>query len=324
MFAQGDRGTITGTIADPAGAVIPNAPIQAKNTQTGSVYDIAATATGNYTLPGLPAGSYEISVTVPGFKNYLRTGLTVEVAATMRIDITLEIGSATESVTVSDSAPLLKTESGELSHNVTSQRLNELPVLGIGQGQAGSSGIRNPNAVLNIIPGAYYTANSEVKVNGAPDNTQALRIDGLDATSSGVPGTPAQSQPSVDAIQEITVQTSNFSAEYGQVGGGFFNVTMKSGTNKFHGSAYDYFVNESFNAAQPFTDNGQGSKLKPRQRRQDYGFTIGGPVKIPGVYDGHDKTFFFFNWEEFREFSLQNTTSQTVPIHPFVVSGVFL
>ena len=314
MFAQGDRGTITGTIADPAGAVVPNAPIQAKNTQTGSLYAIAATATGNYTLPGLPAGSYELSVSVPGFKNYVRTGLTVEVAATMRIDITLEIGSATESVTVSDSAPLLKTESGELSHNVTSQRLNELPVLGIGQGQAGSSGIRNPNAVLNIIPGAYYTANSEVKVNGAPDNTQALRIDGLDATSSGVPGTPAQSQPSVDAIQEITVQTSNFSAEYGQVGGGFFNVTMKSGTNKFHGSGYDYFVNEAFNAAQPFTDNGSGGKLKPRQRRQDYGFTIGGPVKIPGVYDGHDKTFFFFNWEEFREFSLQNTTSQTVPI----------
>ena len=321
-FAQGDRGTITGTVVDPAGAVVPNAPIQVKNAQTGSLYDIAATATGNYTLPGLPAGAYELSVRVPGFKNYTRTGLTVEVAATIRIDVTLEIGSATESVTVSDAAPLLKTESGELSHNVTSQRLNELPVLGIGQGQAGSSGIRNPNAVLNIIPGAYYTANSEVKVNGAPDNTQALRIEGLDATNSGVPGTPAQSQPSIDAIQEITVQTSNFSAEYGQVGGGFFNVTMKSGTNKIHGTGYDYFVNEAFNAASPFTDNGAGGKIKTRNRRQDYGFTIGGPVVIPKIYNGHDKTFFFFNWEEFREFSLQNTVSQTVPI-PAYRSGDF-
>jgi hypothetical protein len=218
---------------------------------------------------------------------------------------------------VSDAAPLLKTESGELSHNVTSTRLNSLPVLGIGQGQAGSSGIRNPNAVLNLIPGAYYTANSEVRVNGAPDNTQALRIEGLDATNSGTPGTPAQSQPSVDAIAEITVQTSNFAAEYGQVGGGFFNVTMKSGTNKFHGTAYDYIVTESLNAAQPFTDNGSGGKVKPRQRRQDYGFTFGGPVWIPKVYDGHDKTFFFFNWEEFREFSIQNTTSQTVPIQAY-------
>ncbi len=313
MFAQGDRGTITGTIIDPGGAVVPNAPIVVKNSETGATYQIASTTTGNYTLPGLPAGTYELNVTVSGFKTYTRTGLTIAVAATVRIDVALELGNATESVTVSDAAPLLKTESGELSHNVTSDRLNTLPVLGIGAGQAGSSGIRNPNAVLSLIPGAYYTANSEVRVNGAPDNTQSLRIEGLDATNSGTPGTPAQSQPSVDAIQEITVQTSNFAAEYGQVGGGFFNVTMKSGTNKFHGTGYDYLVNEALNAAQPFTDNGSGGKIKTRARRQDYGFTIGGPVLIPKIYDGHDKTFFFFNWEEFREFTLQNTTSQTVP-----------
>ena len=313
-FAQGDRGTLTGTIIDPGGAVVSNAPIVVKNADTGATYEIASTATGNYTLPGLPAGNYELSVTVSGFKSYTRTGIGIAVAATVRIDVALELGATTESVTVTDAAPLLKTESGEMSHNVGSDRLNALPVLGIGAGQAGSSGIRNPNAVLNLIPGAYYTPNSEVRVNGTPDNTQALRIEGMDATNSGTPGTPAQSQPSVDAIQEITVQTSNFSAEYGQVGGGFFNVTMKSGTNKFHGTGYDYIVNEALNAGQPFTDNGSGGKLKTRARRQDYGFTFGGPVWIPKVYDGHDKTFFFFNWEEFREFTLQNTVSQTVPI----------
>ena len=113
LFAQGDRGTITGTIADPAGAVVASAPIQARNVETGSVYSAESSATGNYTLSQLPAGAYEVSATVAGFKKYVRQGLTVEVAQTLRIDISLEVGSATESVTVTEAAPLLKTESGD-------------------------------------------------------------------------------------------------------------------------------------------------------------------------------------------------------------------
>ena len=161
-------------------------------------------------------------------------------------------------MTVNEAAPLLKTESGELSHNVGSDRLDSLPVLGIGSTQAGSAGIRNPYAVTQIIPGTYWVPNSIVRVNGAPNNTQALRIEGLDASNSFTPGVPAQSQPSVDAIQEFGIQTSNFAAEFGQVGGGFFNVTMKSGTNQYHGTGYDYFVNEVLNAGTPFTNNGNG------------------------------------------------------------------
>src|SRR5258705_160036 len=134
LFAQGDRGTITGTISDPTGALVASAPVEARNTQTGALYQAASTATGNYTLAQLPAGLYEVSVTVPGFKKYVRQGLQVEVAATLRIDVALEIGSATEVLTVTEAAPLLKTESGELSHNIAAQRLNDLPILGIGAG----------------------------------------------------------------------------------------------------------------------------------------------------------------------------------------------
>src|ERR1700674_847182 len=120
-LAQSDRGTITGTISDPAGALVPAAPVQARNVETGALYEAASSATGNYTLAQLPTGNYELSVTVTGFKKYVRQNLVLPVAQTLRIDITLEVGSNAESITVSEAAPLLKTETGELSHNVTSQ-----------------------------------------------------------------------------------------------------------------------------------------------------------------------------------------------------------
>jgi hypothetical protein len=315
-FAQGDRGTITGTVSDPAGAVVASAAIEAKHVETGAVYPTQSTNTGNYTLSQLPFGSYEISVTVPGFKKYVRQGLDVGVAQTLRIDIALAVGNAAESVTVSEAAPLLKTESGELSHNVTSDRLDNLPVLGIGT-SASSAGIRNPLAVVQILPGTYSVLNSIVKINGAPSNTMSIRIEGQDATNGYVPATPAQNQPSVDAIQEYAIQTSNFAAEYGQVGGGFFNLTMKSGTNQYHGTAYDYFVNEVLNAGQPYTNDGNGNLLRPVARRNDYGFTVGGPVSIPHLYNGRDKTFFFFNWEQYRETQNINTQSITVPVQAY-------
>jgi hypothetical protein len=307
VFAQGDRGTITGAVSDPAGAIVANAPIQAKNIETGSAYEAATTNTGNYTLSQLPAGTYEVTVTVPGFKKYVRSGLEVQVAATVRVDVALAVGSASESVTVTGDAPLLKTESGELSHNVSTDTMDTLPIMGIGSSVAGSSAIRNPQAVAYLLPGAYVAENSNLRVNGAPGNTASYRLEGQDASNGQVPATQAQVQPSVDAIQEVTIQTSNFSAEYGQVGGGFFNYTMRSGTNQFHGSVYDYAVNEAFNANTPWVN------AKPTARRHDYGVTIGGPVDIPKIYNGHDKTFFFFNWEQYRETETINNILLTVP-----------
>src|SRR5580658_4329488 len=126
-FAQSDRATITGTVSDPAGAVIANAPIQARNIETGVVYPAATSTTGNYTIAQLPVGTYELSVTVTGFKKWIRPSLTVEVAQILRVDAQLEVGSSAESVTVTGEAPLLDTETGDLRHSVTVDRLNDLP-----------------------------------------------------------------------------------------------------------------------------------------------------------------------------------------------------
>ena len=306
LYSQGGRGTITGTVSDPAGAVVAGAPIQTKNVETGAVYDVTTSTTGNYTFSQLPVGTYEVVVSVAGFKKYTRNSLVVEVAAVVRVDIALEVGSASESVTVNESAPLLKTESGELSHNVQTTTMDSLPILGIGSSIAGSAGIRNPQAVMYLIPGAYVQQNANVRVNGSPGNTASYRVEGQDITN-GNQITQAQQQPSVDAIQEVTVQTSNFAAEYGQVGGGLLNYAMKSGTNQLHGSAYDYAVNEIFNANTPWVNT------KAKSRRHDYGFTVGGPVVLPKVYNGHDKTFFFFNWEQYRETQTVNNLFLTVP-----------
>ena len=302
VFAQSDRGTITGTVTDPAGAVVANAAVEARNTATGVAYQAASTSTGNYTIAQLPVGTYDVSAAVPGFKKYIRQGIAVGVAEVLRIDLALEVGAATESVTVQADAPLLRTETGDISHQIKANTMDLLPILGIGASQAGSAGIRNPYAATELIPGTMWQANNQVRVNGAPNNTQSFRIEGQDASNSGTPGVPAQTQPSVDAIEEFAIQTSNYAPEYGQVGGGMFNVTMKSGTNQFHGTGYEFFVNEVFNAGQPFTDAAAGTgNPRARNRRNDYGFTIGGPVWIPKVYNGHDKTFFFFNWEQSRQ-----------------------
>src|SRR5579862_938609 len=145
-FAQTDRGTITGTITDPAGAVVPNAPIEAKNIATGAVYLAASSGTGNYTIAQLPFGTYEISVTVAGFKKYVRTGIGVEVAGIDRIDVVLEVGATTESVVVNAEASLLKSESTEVSYTVPTDTLDELPIMTLTGAPAGffnSSGLGN-------------------------------------------------------------------------------------------------------------------------------------------------------------------------------------
>ena len=136
-----------------------------------------------------------------------------------------------------------------------------------------------------------------------------MRVEGQDSTNGISSSVQSATQPSVEAIQEFAVQTSNFAAEFGQAGGGLFNVTMRSGTNQFHGSGYDYFVNEALNAGVPFTNNGKGGLLRPRVRRNDYGFSLGGPVEIPKLYNGRDKTFFFFNFEQYRETVITNNDS---------------
>jgi len=296
---------MTGTVSDPAGAVVASAAIEARNTETGAVYQVASSATGNYTIVQLPAGNYEFSVTVPGFKKLVRPGLIIQAAQTIRVDAALEVGNATESVTINAEAPLLKTESGELSQTIEAAVMDALPLLQVG---ASSSGIRNPYNIVALLPGSYYTpvattftTGPTVRINGGVTSSETFLVDGMDGTNLMSQGINQQTAPGTDSIQEWTVQTSNFSAEFGQAGSAVMNVTMKSGTNQYHGSAYNYLQNEVLNSAQPFSiqPGSPNEHIRPVVRRNDYGVTLGGPIRIPKLYDGRNKTFFFFNWEQY-------------------------
>jgi len=312
-FAQTDRGTITGSVTDSQGAVIPNAKVAVVNNETGAPYDTVTTPTGNYTLAQLPAGSYALTVDVTGFKKYEQKNVVVQSAQTERIDISMQVGSSSETVTVSAEAPLLKTENAEQSSNITAERMNELPLNFAG---LGTGNVRDPYVFINLVPGSQFTANGTsfyLRVNGAPANSETIRVEGQEADNTLQPGSPHQTQVSVEALQEVSVQSSNFSAEYGQVSGGMFNFTARGGTNQFHGSLYDYFTNADLNAGISFTNNGNGQHLRPNTNKNDFGGSVGGPVRIPKLYNGKNKTFFFFNWESYIQRQTVVAGLSTVP-----------
>ncbi|HLK51710.1 MAG TPA: TonB-dependent receptor [Bryobacteraceae bacterium] len=322
-FSQGGNGTLTGTITDPSGSVIAGATVEAKNTETGVSYTGASTAAGNYAIPNLPVGTYTLSATVPGFKTYTHSNLALAATQVLREDIRMEVGTAAESVTVEAEATLLKTETGDLSHNVTLEQMQDLPMLGIGTVNAGTSGVRNPYNVLQTLPGVSSYATSGVfAINGLGGQngfsvalSETMRIEGQDATSRifGNYDYTQMAQPNADAIQEVAYQTSNYAPEYGQAGNVVINMTMKSGTNQYHGTGFDYFVNEDLNAGNPFSfSSGNGGKFRPRNRRNDFGGTLGGPISIPKIYNGKDKTFFFFAYEQYLENNTYNF-NDTVP-----------
>jgi len=208
-FAQGDRGTITGTVADPANAMVAGAVVSARNTETGAQYDTVTTATGNYTLSSLPAGVYEVIVSAPGFAKSVQQGLRVQVAMTIRVDVILKVGSTNESVTVSAAAALIRTENAEQSQTISGERINNLP---LNFGVIAGGYLRSPFAFMNLTPGALQSGQNVMRVNGVTNNV-TMRIEGQDATNTNSNSRIDELQPPVEAVQEFTLQTSNFSAE---------------------------------------------------------------------------------------------------------------
>src|SRR6266567_5258181 len=312
LFAQSDRGTITGTVLDPGNAVIPNAALKLVSEATGAIYQTISTGTGNYTLPSLPSGLYTLTVAAPGFNQYIQEGIQVQVAQTARVDVILKVGATSESITVQANAPLLRTENAEQSQTINGDDINKLPLT---LGGNNLYGTRNPLAGLSLAPGVAQVTgtNFQFRTNGSTDSARFL-LDGQDMTTAGMNSQHlSESHPSVEAVSEVTLQSSNFAAEFGQVQGGLVNFTTRSGTNQFHGAAYDYNTNEFMNAGRPFTDNGNGHLIRPRQRNNDYGFSGGGPVWIPKVYNGRNRTFFFFNFDQFRNKSTVSGAAATVP-----------
>jgi len=322
-FGQGVNGTITGTVTDSSGSVVSGAAVEAANVETGARYTAASTNVGNYAIPNLPVGTYTVTVKVAGFKTYTHTNLAITAGQILREDISLQVGSAAESVTVTAESSLLKTETGETAHNVTVKEMDELPLLVI------TGGYRNPLATLTTLPGSAGAGTlGALVVNGLGGNgtNAGFRIEGQDSSNRvfNLTEYPGMSQANVDAIQEISYQTSNYAPEFGQGGGMVVNMTMRSGTNQYHGSAFEYFVNEDLNAGYPFSISGgpgsqfggSGGKFRPVYRRHDWGGTLGGPVSIPKLYNGKDKTFFQWSYEHFK-YNQLFTFNDTVPTPAF-------
>jgi len=244
-FGQTVLAVVTGTITDSTGAVIANAPVSLKNLENGQVFTAATSTTGNFTVSQVPIGEYDLTVASSGFKTYTHSKFHLAAAQVMREDIVLQVGQTSDSVTVTAEASLLKTENSEVSQNVTLSQLNNLPILIVG---ATGSGFRDPFQAVRLVPGVRYNAGANIGsggapavgttmvVNGTPSNTYGTRLDGMtmNPTSPRLLGAQMQTQPSVDALEEVAIQTSNFAAEFGAAGGAMVNMVTKSGTNAFH------------------------------------------------------------------------------------------
>jgi hypothetical protein len=311
-FGQSDRGTVTGTVSDPNGALIPNASIIATNLGSQTEYRTQSTETGNYTLASIPAGTYSLRVESAGFRVYLQTGITVQVAQTVRVDVAMQVGGANDTVSVTADATLLRTESVEQSTVLNGDRVNQLPL------NFANNGVRNPLSFLQLAPGTSISGWNSVRVNGSPRGTFRVIFEGQDSTSALDPRLFNEFQPTLDALEEFTVQSSNFSAEFGQVGGGLFNFTARSGTKDYRGSIYDYLNNEALNAAPTFAPiDATGKKAKTKIRQHDFGGTFGGPVWLPKLYNGRDRTFFFFASEVYYQKDDRFNGFGTIPTNAF-------
>jgi hypothetical protein len=307
LCAQQDRGTFTGTVTDPTGAVIPNVKVTVANTETNARYESATNEAGQYRVPNLPVGSYQITFENQGFKSTVRDGLVLNVAQVVRIDARLEIGSATESVQVTAEAPLLQTETPDVGTLLNNRQVIDLP-LGF------SGGRYAEDFAYKLTPGVGGDGWMS-RINGSPAFSKEVVLDGSSATIY-IGGQFGESSPSVEALEEFKVQTSGMSAEFGRTGGGIFNFVMKSGTNDIHGSAMGQIHNESFDA-NSFANNFYGRE-RQRDRRHNYAFSGGGPVYIPKIYNGKDKSFWYVAFERYKEsFAGGGSPSQSVPIPEF-------
>ncbi|HLJ15249.1 MAG TPA: TonB-dependent receptor [Bryobacteraceae bacterium] len=293
-FAQ--TASITGRITDPGGAVVPDAEVSAQSVGTGVTTSTRSNADGYYSVNALLPGKYNLTVLKAGFAPIKQEGLELEVQQIARLDFKLQVGAITQSVDVNAQAVVLESQTATTGQVVESKQITELPLLG-----------RNPYALAMLVPGVRPS----IGVNNLPIDqisTVSFAINGQRASSNeflldGAPNSaPSQNQPVINAtpdlVQEFKVETSNYSAEYGRAAGGVFNVVTRSGTNDFHGSLYEFFRNDKLNANDFFANRG-GNARAPFKYNQ-FGGTLGGPVLLPKIYNGKNRTFFFVSVEKVR------------------------
>jgi hypothetical protein len=293
VFGQSITGSITGIVTDPSGSVIPNVAVMVVNTETNVSTTVASDSTGNYTATLLPRGQYRMEVTAGGFKRFVREGIVLQVQQTARIDVQMTVGEVAESVSVTADTALLETESATLAKVVGNNIIVNMPF-----------NTRNVYSLVFLTPGVTGTVASSYgemrySVNGARARTMDTMIDGVTAAHPTVNGFAGISVfPSVDAIEEFKLLGADYPAEFGRSLGSVLNIVFKSGTNNWHGSAYEFLRNSTLDANN-FFDNRRGQKLLSFRRSQ-FGGVLHGPVV-------KDKTFFMIAFEALRERSAAST-----------------
>jgi hypothetical protein len=298
LHAQTTNGSIQGTVTDPNGGAVSGASVTGRNLDTALTQTTSTTDAGIYSLPNLPPGRYSVVVEAPGLKRYSQEGVTVLTGTTVSLDIPMQVGGVSENVTVIADASQLQTATSEIGSTVEPVLVANLP-LAIG------GTIRNPVEFIKLVPGFVggvdnnpgSNSSDDFKVNGGQEGGTDILVDGV-SISLVSPNTQWNKGVSTDAVDEFRVLQSNFSAEYGQSGDGIVSLTLKSGTNQVHGSVYDYFRNAGLDA-NSWVNNLTGSK-RSVDTQNDFGGTFGGPVWVPKIYNGKNKTFFFFAYEGFR------------------------
>ncbi|MCP9495423.1 MAG: TonB-dependent receptor [Pyrinomonadaceae bacterium MAG19_C2-C3] len=312
--AQFDSADLLGTVSDTNGGAVLNATVTLKNVQTGTVATTQTDESGNYQFTGVKIGTYQVTAGAQGFSTAVVEDVEATVNARQRIDLTLTTGAVTETVVVTAATPLLETASSERGQVITREQIINLPLNGRSYADLAllSPGVRR--SVLNNAGSGGRDAS--FNVNGLRSSLNNFVLDGVDNNSYGTSNQGFSNQvvqPSPDAVAEFKVQTNNYSAEFGRAGGAIINTSIRSGTNGFHGTAYDFIRNTALNATGFFKPLGGE---KPVLIQNQFGGTFGGPISIPGVYSGRDRTFFFVDYEGFRritktlEFSLIPTLEQ--------------
>ena len=312
LIAQ-DTASITGTVTDSTAAAISGAQVTLTSQEHGITRSVSSNASGDYLFAALPIGSYNLTVAAAGFKKYQAAGIILRVAQKARVDVTMQVGAASTEVTVQGStAAQVETQSSDLGGTVTGKEISQLELNG-----------RNFTQLITLVPGvSNQTGQDEAgvgvsgsvafSVNGGRTEYNNWEMDGGDAMDNGS-NTTLNVYPSIDAIAEFKVLTSNYGAQYGRNGSGTVEVETKSGTSSFHGDVYEFVRNDIFNATPEFQTS------VPAYKKNDFGFTIGGPVFIPGHYNTNkQKTFFFWSEEWRREVVPANgffsvTTVPTLP-----------
>src|SRR5271157_4025236 len=294
--AQVDTGTILGTVSDQSGAVVPGADVTLTNEGTSLSVKITTTSFGGYTFTPLKIGNYSITVEKAGFQKVVHPHIPLQVQEQVKIDITLVPGQLTQTIEVTAAAPLLQTQSATVGQVVGAQQVNDLPLNG-----------RNYTFLAELVAGVTRSGDTlrglqetgGISANGLPLVHNNYILDGIDNNNDTVDylnGASYATLPPPDAIQEFKVQTSNFSAEFGRAGAAVINATIKSGTNQIHGDVWEFLRNDKFDAAS-FFENSPSHIEKGEFRRNQFGGAVGGPVYIPHLYNGKDKTFFFVDYE---------------------------